>query len=216
MTWMQQVFGPSLDAGRATLILLGSYVVGCLTTGYYLVRLKMGMDIREIGSGSVGARNAGRLLGAPGFLATLIGDFAKGAAVVWLTRRFTGDDRLAAIAMLATTFGHIWPLQLGFRGGKGVATSLGALAVFDFRLGLLFVALTALLTLFGKMTPAGLIAFALLPLAARMLDRNPAEILTICVLAMLILLAHRKNILEEFSHLASPREEESKPDESLK
>ena len=216
MTWIQQVFGPSVDAGRVTCILLGGYVVGCLTTGYYLVRLKLGMDIREIGSGSVGARNAGRVLGVPGFIVTLAGDFAKGAAVVWLTKHFTEDERLAALAMLATIFGHIWPLQLGFRGGKGVATSLGALAVYDFRLALMFVALTALLSLFGRMTLGGLVAFALLPLAARMTERGPVEILTVSVLAMMILLAHRRNLLDEFAHLGTPRDEESKPDQSLK
>src|SRR5579863_5903754 len=199
MTWIQQVFGPSAGAGHVTSILLGGYIVGCLTTGYYLVRLRLGLDIREMGSGSVGARNAGRVLGTPGFVATLTGDFLKGAAVVWLARHFTEDERLAGLAMLAAVIGHIWPLQLGFRGGKGIATSLGALAVYDFRLALLFFALAALLSLPGKMTLGGLIAFALLPLAARMLERSPLEILTVSALAMMILLAHRRNLLDEIT-----------------
>ena len=216
MTWIQQTLGPSVEASHVTAILLGGYCVGCLTTGYYFVRLRLGVDIRELGSGSVGARNAGRVLGIPGFLVTLLGDFAKGAGVVWVARHVTGDERLTALAMLASVLGHIWPLQLGFRGGKGVATSLGALAVYDFRLALLFGALTGLLSLFGRVTLGGLVAFALLPLAARMVERDPLEIVASAVLAAMILLAHRKNLLEEFAQLAARRDEETKPDESLK
>jgi glycerol-3-phosphate acyltransferase PlsY len=216
MTWIQQVFGQSVEASHVIAIVLGGYLAGCLTTGYYLVRLRLGTDIRKMGSGSVGARNAGRILGGPGFVVTLLGDLAKGAAVVWLARHFTDDERLTGLAMLAAVFGHIWPLQLGFRGGKGVATSLGALAVYDFHLTLAFVALAALLTLFGNMTMAGLIAFALLPLVARMIDREPLEIIMVSVLAVMILVAHRKNLLDEFAHLADRGHEESEPDESLK
>ncbi len=216
MTWMQQVFGQSVETSHVTSILLGGYIVGCLTTGYYLVRLRLGLDIREMGSGSVGARNAGRVLGVPGFIVTLAGDFAKGAGVVWLARHFTDDERLTGLAMLAAVLGHIWPLQLRFRGGKGIATSLGALSVYDFRLALLFGALTLLLSFFGRMTLGGLMAFALLPLAARMMERGPLEILTVSVLAVMILVAHRRNLMEEFAHLAERHEEETKADESLK
>jgi glycerol-3-phosphate acyltransferase PlsY len=215
MTWMQQVFGQSVETSHVASIVLGGYLIGCLTSGYYLVRLRLGLDIREMGSGSVGARNAGRVLGVPGFLMTLVGDFAKGAGVVWLARHFTEDERLAGLAMLAAVLGHIWPLQLGFRGGKGIATSLGALCWYDFHLALLFAALTALLSLFGRMSLAGLVTFALLPLAARMMDRGLPEVLTVSVLAGMILVAHRRNLADEFAHLAVPPEEETKTDESL-
>ena len=56
-------------------MLLGGYIAGCLTTGYYLVRMRLGMDIREMGSGSVGAKNVGRIMGVPGFCFTLTGRF---------------------------------------------------------------------------------------------------------------------------------------------
>jgi glycerol-3-phosphate acyltransferase PlsY len=215
MTWIEQIFGQSVSSGRLAGVLLGGYVVGCLTTGYYLVRARLGLDIRELGSGSVGARNAGRLMGAPGFLITVLGDFAKGAGVVWAARYFWDDQRLTGLAMLAVVFGHIFPLQLGFRGGKGVATSFGALVIYDFRLALAFGALAALFALFGRVTPAGLIAFALLPVAAKMLDREPLEIIIVSALAGMILFAHRKNLLDEFAHLSEPEDAHTNPDHPL-
>jgi len=216
MTWIQQIFGPSVQPGHVATTSLVGYIIGCLTTGYYLVRFRLGLDIRDSGSGSVGARNAGRILGIQGFFITLMGDFAKGAVVVWFTRYITGDERLAGLAMLAVVIGHIWPLQLGFRGGKGVATSLGALAVYDFHLGLIFVALfCALFLVLMRVTMAGLIAFTLLPVAAMFLGAEPMEAIIISVLAGMVLLAHRRNLYEEIA-LAGRREVESETHKSVK
>lgn len=215
MTWIEQIFGQSVSGGRVVGVLLGGYVAGCLTTGYYLVRMRLGMDIREMGSGSVGAKNVGRIMGMPGFCFTWLGDVAKGAVVVWAVRYWWNDPRLTGLAMLAAVFGHIFPAQLGFRGGKGVSTSFGALMVYDFRLAVAFLALGAFFSLFGRVTPAGLIAFALLPVAAKMLDRGPLEIIIISALAGMILFAHRKNLLDEFAHLASPEDAHTKPDHPL-
>jgi glycerol-3-phosphate acyltransferase PlsY len=215
MTWIQQIFGQSVSGDRVVCAFLGAYVVGCLATGYYLGRLWLGMDIRELGSGSVGARNAGRVMGAPGFFFTLLGDFTKGAVVVWAVRRYWEDPRLTALAVLAVVFGHIFPLQLGFRGGKGVSTACGALAVYDFRLALALFALCILFALFGRLTPAGLVAFAVLPVAAKMLDRDPLEIIVVSALAGMILVAHRKNLIEEFSHPAGSPDARTKPDHPL-
>lgn len=204
-----------MPGDRVLYVLVISYVVGCLTTGYYLGRLRLRTDIRELGSGSVGARNAGRVMGIPGFVVTLAGDFTKGVVVAWAVRRYWDDPRLTALAMLAVVFGHIFPMQLGFRGGKGVATAFGALAVYDFRLSLALFILCALLALFGRVTPGGLIAFALLPVAAKMLDRGPLEVIVVSVLAGMILFAHRKNLIEEFSHPEGQPEARTKPDHPL-
>ena len=215
MTWMQQIFGQSVPGDRVLCVLLVGYVVGCLTTGYYLGRLRVGMDIRELGSGSVGARNAGRIMGASGFFFTLLGDFTKGAVVAWAVRHYWDDQRLTGLAVLAVVFGHIFPMQLGFRGGKGVITAFGALAVYDFRLALALFILCAVFALFGRVTPAGLVAFALLPVAAKMLDRGPLEVIIVSALAGIILFAHRKNLIEEFSHPAGQPEAHTKTDHPL-
>src|SRR5262245_30101708 len=120
--------------GRAWALAASAYALGCLTTGYYLVRLRLGLDLREVGSGTVGARNVSRVLGWPGFVLTVLGYVSIGALAVWGAEQFTTDGRLVALAMLCVVAGHVWPAQLRFHGGKGVATSLGALLVYDYHL----------------------------------------------------------------------------------
>jgi glycerol-3-phosphate acyltransferase PlsY len=100
----------------------------------------------------------------------------------------------------------VWPLQLGFRGGKGIATSLGALLIYDYRLAAAFA------LLFGvaggalrKTVLPGLLAFACLPLAGMYLGNEPAKVVGISVLAGLVLIAHRKNLIEEVSRLIPRR-----------
>src|SRR5262249_22050721 len=125
MPWMEHF--QSANWNQASWIALGAYALGCFTTGYYLVKLRTGQDVRELGSGTVGAKNVGRVLGWPGFVLTVLGDFAKGAFAVWAVKYFTTDDHMLMLAILAVVAGHVWPVQLLFRGGKGVATSLGGL-----------------------------------------------------------------------------------------
>ncbi len=179
----------------AFLVCVGAYLLGCVATGYYLVQCVARRDIRAGGSGNTGARNAGRLLGAWGFTTVLLGDFGKGALAVWLARRFTGNEELSLLAMLAVTAGHIWPAQLKFRGGKGVSTSLGALLVFDWPVALTFAAVAGLAALLlRKFTLGGLVAFAALPMMALAWRRDPATDGGILLLAVLVLWAHRKNL----------------------
>lgn len=187
-------------------VLLASYFLGCFTTGYYLVRARTGQDIRDAGSGSVGARNVGRLLGPYGFVLTLLGDFAKGAAAVWITRYFTGNERLALVALIVVVAGHIWPLQLRFRGGKGIATSLGALLVYSPALTLIFAMLIVVGFILTRRTViSGLTAFALLPLGSFFLNQDAAQICGISVLAALVLIAHHKNLAEEIHQIIERR-----------
>lgn len=186
--------------------LLGAYVIGCLTTGYYLVRAIKGVDIRAEGSGSAGARNVSRVLGKSGFLLTVIGDAAKGALAVWVVRRVVQNDDIAALALVSVTAGHVWPLQLRFKGGKGVATSLGGLCLYDWRLACAYVAifLVGLLIVRRTMLP-GLIAFAGIPVAAMWLGHNAIQISALTLIGALILYAHRANLVEEIPALAARR-----------
>jgi glycerol-3-phosphate acyltransferase PlsY len=185
---------------------LAAYALGCFTTGYYLVRWRTGRDIRTVGSGSVGARNVGRLLGRPGFVATVLADFAKGALAVWGTRHFTTDDRLAALALLGVVAGHIWPVQLRFHGGKGMATSLGALLIYDWPLAVAFALLFGgAFAVFRKTVIPGLLALASLPFMSLLLGRGAAEVIGCAMLAGLVLLAHRKNLATEIPLLRERR-----------
>jgi glycerol-3-phosphate acyltransferase PlsY len=187
------------------LILPFSYLLGCFTTGYYLVRLLTGQDIRDVSSGNVGSRNVGRLLGVKGFVLTFLGDAGKGMLAVWLAYRLGGGDLLATAAVVAVTAGHIWPVQLRFRGGKGFATFVGGMILLDPLLLLLGTALTALLyPLLRRTSQCGLIALACTPLllafqqwrAAVPLLTSPFPLYLLLVL--LVLYAHRENIPKVF------------------
>jgi len=204
MPWMEQLW--PADWHQAGGIGLAAYALGCFTTGYYLVRWGTGRDIRTVGSGSVGARNVGRLLGRPGFVATVLADFAKGALAVWGTRHFTTDDRLAALAVLGVVAGHIWPVQLRFHGGKGMATSLGALLFYDWQLAVAFALLFGgAFAVFRKTLIPGLLALASLPFLSLLLGRGAAEVIGCAMLAGLVVLTHRKNLATEIPLLRERR-----------
>lgn len=186
--------------GGHLLILAVAYALGCVASGYYLVRWRTGKDIREAGSGGTGATNAGRVLGRSGFLATLIADLLKGglaAGIAWALGEGVESRLLAVIGVVA---GHIWPVQLGLRGGKGVAPFLAALAVAAPLLILVFGGLFAGAILFlRRFTMAGLAAVALLPAAVAWLPVSvPAQALLVAT-ALLILIAHRRNLREEIA-----------------
>ena len=211
MAWTEQL--QSTNWVEASRIALGAYLLGCCTTGYYLVRWRTGQDIRDSGSGSVGARNVSRVLGTPGFVLTVLGDFTRGAVVVWAAEQFTTDTRLIGLALLAVVAGHIWPAQLCFRGGKGMATSLGALCVFDPHLTLSFAILFGIgVLLVRKTIVPGLLAFACLPFISALLGYNPGgpaynapKIFSISLLTTMVLIAHRKNLTEELIHFLDRR-----------
>ncbi len=186
-------------SGKDLTVILISYVLGCFTTGYYLVRFRTGEDIRTQGSGNVGARNVGRVMGPLGFLITLVFDVAKGALAVQIAVHFGLGPGGTVIAVLAVVAGHIWPVQLRFHGGKGIGPSLGALLVYDWYLVVMMA--TVFLVALGswrRFTLSGLVAFALAPLLLFAGDPGMTKVVGISVLAILILIAHRKNIREEF------------------
>ncbi len=217
MSLMETFFG----AGVSPLVVLGvaggSYALGCFSTGYYVVRQRTGQDIRELGSGSTGARNAGRVLGRRGFMWTLAGDLAKGVLAVWAALAWTGNERLVLLAWLAVVAGHIWPAQLGLRGGKGVSTSLAGLLIYDWRLALIYgVVFAGGLAGTRRPVAASLGAFALLPAAGWWLGRDEAQIWGISVLAGLIILAHHRNVVDGIAELWTRRGVGPQSDQSVK
>ena len=193
----------------------GGYILGCFSTGYYLVRHHTGQDIRELGSGSTGARNAGRVLGRRGFLLTAAGDLIKGGLAVWLAMAITGQPTVGLVALLAVVMGHIWPVQLGLRGGKGVSTSLAGLLIYDWRLALIYVGVFVVAFMVIRRTvAASLVGFALLPwMFYGWLGGEETQIWGVSVLAALIILAHHHNIMEGFAVLWSRRGTGEQPDQ---
>lgn len=211
MVWIEHL--QSVNWSRAAGCAAAGYLFGCFPTGYWLVRARAGRDVRELGSGVTGARNVGRVLGKSGFLFTLLGDFTKGALAVWLAFQFSGGDLLPALlALLAVVAGHIWPAPLHFRGGKGVATALGALLLLDYRLALTFAVLFLAGFAASKKTflPA-MFAFAGVPVAGWWFERDGLASALLIVLAAMILFAHRRNFADEMAETASRHETAPKP-----
>ena len=196
----------SVPYAKETLLIMMGYALGCFASGYYLVRWWTGDDIRLIGSGNVGATNVGRVLGWPGFLLTVLCDFSKGLLAVWLAEYFRVNPTGVVLTMLAVAIGHVWPAQLWFHGGKGVATSLGAVLMFDYLIAGVFSGLFLLLcATLRNFVLAGLLAFAITPLALFLLDFPLNSVFGLSALALLILVAHRKNIPAEIDKLVIGR-----------
>lgn len=176
------------------IIILG-YLLGALSTGYYIVWLLHRRDIRNYGSGATGATNVGRLLGKKGFVMTLLGDVLKGC-ILPATAIFLGlSNETVMLGLIAVVTGHIWPLQLGFRGGKGVATALGGIVVIDPQLTLILIASgLVMFAITRKFTLSGLIIILGAPILSFLMLRPMAQSMGISLLTTLILIAHGKNI----------------------
>jgi glycerol-3-phosphate acyltransferase PlsY len=191
--------------GREWLLLAASYSLGCCTAGYYWVRWRTGLDLRFQGSGNVGARNVGRLVGPSGFVVTLLIDGLKGALAVQLATYFGATADLKVACTLAVIIGHNWPLQLRFHGGKGIATSIGALLAYDSFIVLIVVGLfLPIVALLRNFTLSGLLAFALAPLVLFLYGSPNVDVAAISFIAMVVLISHRKNIREEIARFIDP------------
>ena len=178
-----------------TLILWAAigYLLGSIPFGIVITRALGLGDLRQIGSGNIGATNVLRTGNKPAALATLLLDSGKGAIAVLLARVLAGEDA-ALIAGAAAFLGHLYPVWLGFKGGKGVATFLGTVLALAWRLGLAACAiwlLTALLTRISSLS--ALVAAALSPVVALWLD-GPRLALVLAFMAVLIFIRHRANI----------------------
>jgi len=192
---------------REIVWILVSYLIGCFTAGYYWMRWRTGQDIRQVGSGSVGARNVGRALGASGFTATFLLDAAKGAVAVAGAGWLELSPAAVIASMVAVVMGHNWPLQLRFHGGKGIAATLGTLITYDPRIVLCLAAIfLPVVALLRNVTVSGLLALALGPVAVLLGGLGKAEVAATSCLAILALVTHRKKIREQIARVAGHHE----------
>lgn len=213
MVWLAQISGTQLS--QAFLVFVACYALGCVTLGYYLVRIVTGEDIRQLGSGSLGAKNVGRAVGPWGFAVTLAGDMGKGALAVWATERVHSSDVLKSVAMLAVVVGHIWPAPLRFQGGKGIATATGALIAFNpWMTAGLVAAFLPLLGLLRNSVLAGLAAFTLLPLLSGLSGNAALETIGFTFLTGLVLGAHRENLKKELDRWLANRKSKTRSNQS--
>ena len=177
------------------IIVVVAYLVGSIPFGYLIVRRKIGADIRETGSGGTGATNVSRRAGKAAGVLTLLLDAAKGCAAVLIAKALTGDEWVIAAAAIAALIGHIFPVWLGFRGGKGVATGVGIFLVLApialLCAGVVFVAIVALTR---YVSLGSIIAAVLIPVFVWWQSDLRPLLIAAVLGAALIVFAHRGNI----------------------
>lgn len=177
-------------------LLLASYLIGAIPTGVLLTRLAGGEDVRKGGSGNIGATNVYRVAGRTLGISTLVGDCLKGVIPVLLATRVL-DLSVAHIALvaLAAFLGHCYPIYLGFKGGKGVATALGVFLVLS-----PLTVLCALAVFLGVLyrwrfiSLASISAAATAPFLILYFERSAAIFVVTLLIAALIIWRHRSNI----------------------
>ena len=180
---------------------VGGYLLGAIPFGVIATRLGGAGDLRQIGSGNIGATNVLRTGRKDLALITLLGDGGKGAVAVllaWLATRQAGlgaQAVLTAVAGGAAFLGHLFPVWLGFKGGKGVATFMGTLLAAAWPVGLAAGATWLVVAfLFRVSSLAALMAVALAPAFALLVGRPPAIALLALFMALLVYLRHAENI----------------------
>jgi len=195
------------------LALLVSYLLGAIPTAYLLVKWAKGIDIRTMGSGNVGATNALRTVGLWAGVVVLAIDVLKGIIAAWLIPRWllgeTTPDR-SLVCGLAAVLGHDFPCFLRFRGGKGVATTIGVLVgSVPLVAGIVVGVWLVVFGLFRYVSLGSIAAAVAIPLSQLALHQSRREILIGSGLAILIIARHRANIsrlLSGAEHRIWPRQ----------
>lgn len=168
------------------------YLLGSIPFGVLLTRMAGAGDLRQVGSGNIGATNVLRTGRKDLAAATLLLDAAKGFAAVWIADVYFNGNGVVAAALVF--LGHLYPVWLGFRGGKGVATLLGIVLALYWPIGLIYAAVWIALLVFGRISSlAGMTAAVSAPCAAAYFSRFDL-VLLLLALALLVLWQHRGNI----------------------
>lgn len=172
-----------------------SYLIGSFSSAYFLGRIR-NIDIREHGSGNAGSTNALRVLGKKYAALTFLMDVLKGVIAVGIGR-YIADNNGALLASFSVVMGHNYPFYLKFKGGKGVATSIGVLYSIDFRVGIVVTIVGILVVAIFKYVSLGSLSGAVVaPIALNIISKPDIYTnLTILILALFIIIRHKDNIV---------------------
>jgi acyl phosphate:glycerol-3-phosphate acyltransferase len=185
-------------------LLIWSYLLGSVPTGLVVAKILRGPDPRNLGSGNLGAANLYRLLGLKAGFLTLLGDVLKGALPVavafwWLPPLGLWQETSTALVGAAAVLGHVFPLYLRFKGGKGVATTFGVILVLAPMAALSLTLVYAVtITVTRIFSISALTCAWLLPVAMGLFSASRAYLLLAGGLSGLILLCHRDNLRRFF------------------
>ncbi|NBX52032.1 MAG: glycerol-3-phosphate acyltransferase [Proteobacteria bacterium] len=192
-----------MDFINLVAVLFYSYALGCFCSAYYLVKIFSKQDIRTLNSGTVGARNAGRILGKKGFVITFVGDFLKTGLPLGVTIYFFRSDAnfsiLFLVSSIAVMLGHLFPAQLKLKGGKGVVVFTAIIFVINFWVLLISLGVLFLLLLSTHNQKISIVASVLTTIPSSLILMNyyplfldPITILTIFIAIILLIISHLK------------------------
>jgi len=177
------------------LMLVISFLLGSIPFGLVFAKIK-GIDLRRMGSGNIGATNVLRSVGKKEAILTLLADMGKGFFPVLIARQLISDDMGIGLVGLAAVAGHIFSVFLRFRGGKGVATAIGAITAYYPQGGLASVIVWILVFAVTKISSAGaIVSFLLLPVIVHLLGGSKERVLIIFLISILIIIRHKDNII---------------------
>ncbi len=180
-------------------VFIVSYLIGSIPTGYIIVKLLKGIDIRTVGSGSTGATNVKRVLGTKWFFTVMLIDALKGAiSVLFAAKYFNFIDFIGlapVIAALGAIIGHSKSVFLRFTGGKSVATGVGTLFALSLPIGIVVALVWGIITFFTKYVSLGsVIAISLAPILMNIFDQNIYYIWFSALCAIYVIIMHKENI----------------------
>ena len=197
------------------------YLIGSINSSILISKLITGKDIRESGSGNAGATNMLRTMGKKYAVITLIIDILKGVVAILLSSfavSFGAGEASAYIAGVAVVLGHNFPVFFGFRGGKGVATSLGVILLLDWRIGLSVLAVALIIMATTRFVSLGSILAAVLFMVIQIVVMcvtdtfDTVRLICVLILGILLIFRHRANIVRlikgEENKLGAKKKEE--------
>lgn len=178
------------------LAIIIAYLLGSIPFGYIFTLLARRIDIRQYGSGNIGATNVQRLLGWRAAFLVLLLDLGKGSVAVLLARAISGETAVILAAALAVLLGHCYPIFLQFKGGKGAATGVGLLLALSAPVCAATVALAVLIIALTRYVSLGSIIGAFsVPFLLLFFNYEPLYLLFGAAMALLIIFRHRENIV---------------------
>ena len=178
-----------------SLFCLSAYLLGSIPFGLVVSRISGTQDPRQGGSGNIGFTNVLRLSGKRNGILALFGDLGKGWLIGILATTFFYNNIWGLFGLLLVVFGHIFPVFLKFKGGKGVATGLGGILGFDFVLGIILLSIWLMTVGMWKYSSGGaLMAFILFPVIAWAMGQKIEFLIFSILLSVIIIFKHKQNI----------------------
>lgn len=175
--------------------LVGAYILGAINTSYYLIKWKTQKDIRSEFTGTAGATNASRILGKKGFFIVFLVDFLKGLTVAAIPHFLQYPNYISALSVLLVAIGHVYPIQLKFQGGKGLAVVTGGIYFLDPWIGIIgsiILALSVKITKKKTLSTVGL--FAAIGVLYHTRHADNIESLAVFLSCCLIIWCHRSDL----------------------